>query len=510
MKITNLKIKYRRRLLLYSLVILLPGTFLSILAYRGIRENNIVAQWISDNNLARKGVYFTASIEDSIDMYLDAFIRSDIIQDGNSISLKPDSRAHQFINNGVVLSVAIQETDSLVKLLDQSTLIPPDRFLEEIDRIYKNVTTDVGQPGRSKPAFFSYFEDSLSVLLVSKLNRRYNVSLLLDIRELLHRNIGILEETWGFRNRIAWRLLDEHDNVLWIDPVFNSREDFFTINPNKLGAWALQLQELSKKSGQQFLFFGFIFVLSAMAIGVILTFRSLVKDYRLSQLKSDFVSNVSHELRSPLTSIRMMSERLANRRVKAEDRKQEYYNSMLAQSERLSHLVENILDFSRIDEGRKVYHFKTCNIINIAREVLDYMLLRYKEIGVEIKLTYSDDSPFAVVDYQSIHQVFYNLIDNAIKYSGNSKTIDVGLSNAGQMTKISVRDYGIGISKKEQRRIFDRFYRIDGADASEIKGSGIGLSIVNEIIKAHNGKIELESVLGKGSTFTIYLPVKQK
>jgi len=482
-----------------------------MLAYRGIRGDYGAAQWISDNNLARKGVYFTATIEDSIDMYLDAFTRSDIIQDGHSISLKSDSKAHQYINNGVVLSVAIQEPDSLVKLLDQSIQIPPDRFLEEIDRIYKNVTTDAGQLGRSKPVPFPYFEDSLSVLLVTKLNSPNNIALLLDTRELLHRNIEVLEDKWGFRNRIAWRLLDEHNNVLWEDSVFNNREDFFTINPDNLGTWALQLQELSKKkSGQQFLFIGFIFVLSIMSLGIILTYRSLVKDYRLSQLKSDFVSTVSHELKSPLTSIRMMSERLTNRRVKSEDRKQEYYNSMLTQSEKLSHLVENILDFSRIDEGRKVYHFKSSNIINLAREVVDYMLLRHKEMGVEIELTYSDDSPFAVVDYQSIHQVFYNLIDNAIKYSGDSKKIDIDLSNAGQMIKITVSDYGLGISKKEQRRIFDRFYRIDGVDAGEIKGSGIGLSIVSEIIKAHNGKIELESVLGKGSTFIIYLPIKQK
>ena len=160
--------------------------------------------------------------------------------------------------------------------------------------------------------------------------------------------------------------------------------------------------------------------------------------------------------------------------------------------------------------GKKTYNFEQCDLMKPAREVIDYLALRHGEEGFDITLSSAVESPEAMVDCQGLHQVLYNLVENAIKYSGESRKVDVRIDKVRNSIKISVRDFGIGISKKDRKRIFGQFYRVSGTGASGISGSGIGLSIVNEIIKAHHGRIELESEPGKGSVFSVFLPITQK
>ena len=135
--------------------------------------------------------------------------------------------------------------------------------------------------------------------------------------------------------------------------------------------------------------------------------------------------------------------------------------------------------------------------------------MRNSDLDFEVTLDLGEEPIFAMVDSQGIHQVIYNLIDNAIKYSGNSRKVDVKLGSVEQTVRITVKDFGIGISKKERKRIFSRFYRSERLSFGSITGSGIGLSIVSEIVKAHNGCIEMDSELGVGSTFSVYLPINR-
>jgi signal transduction histidine kinase len=227
-------------------------------------------------------------------------------------------------------------------------------------------------------------------------------------------------------------------------------------------------------------------------------------------MKSDFISTVSHEFKSPLTSIRQMSEMLFNERIKTESRKKEYYEIMLEQSERLSHLIDNILDFSKIEEGKKAFRFEKTNL----KELIDRVKSLYQKSianeGFSVFSSIPKTLPELVIDKEAIQQVLYNLLDNAYKYSGNSKNIEIMVESTGASVKISVKDFGIGIPREDQHKVFDRFYRGGNELTRSVTGSGIGLTIVKKIIEAHHGTVSLDSTPGKGSTFRVNLPVDTK
>ena len=283
--------------------------------------------------------------------------------------------------------------------------------------------------------------------------------------------------------------------------------------PENLPQWKLLLSEnkpgflttlLKARSG----IYLFIFILIAllMLLGFAFIMYTLNVELRLNKLKSEFISNVSHELKSPLTSIRMMTEMLHHNRVQSEERKSAYYSAMLEESEHLSHLIDNILDFSRIDDDHKKYDFIDLDLDELLCKFLESTRQRLQEPGFEIRYNPPDQVPVIKADKNAILQVFYNLVDNAIKFSGTSRQIDISLFSRDDELLFCVKDYGIGISSKEQEKIFDRFYRGDKPQRLGIKGSGIGLSIVKQIVEAHGGTINIESEVGKGSRVVVRLP----
>jgi signal transduction histidine kinase len=283
--------------------------------------------------------------------------------------------------------------------------------------------------------------------------------------------------------------------------------------PENLPQWKLLLSEnkpgflttlLKARSG----IYLFIFILIAllMLLGFAFIMYTLNVELRLNKLKSEFISNVSHELKSPLTSIRMMTEMLHHNRVQSEERKSAYYSAMLEESEHLSHLIDNILDFSRIDDDHKKYDFIDLDLDELLSKFLESTRQRLQEPGFEIRYNPPDQVPVIKADKNAILQVFYNLVDNAIKFSGTSRQIDISLFSRDDELLFCVKDYGIGISSKEQEKIFDRFYRGDKPQRLGIKGSGIGLSIVKQIVEAHGGTINIESEVGKGSRVVVRLP----
>lgn len=254
----------------------------------------------------------------------------------------------------------------------------------------------------------------------------------------------------------------------------------------------------------------FLLIVIGLALGLFFTLQVINKELALSKMKSDFISTVSHEFKSPLTSIRQMSEMLFNERIKMETRKKEYYEIMLEQSERLSHLIDNILDFSKIEEGQKVFRFEKTNLAEMVNRVTSVFQKSVANEGYSVTSHIPQKLPELLVDKEAIQQVLYNLLDNAYKYSGESRIIEVIAESTGNSVKLSVKDFGIGIPHEDQNKIFDRFFRGGNELTRSVKGSGIGLTIVKKIIEAHHGTVSLDSTPGKGSTFQVTLPLDAK
>jgi signal transduction histidine kinase len=244
---------------------------------------------------------------------------------------------------------------------------------------------------------------------------------------------------------------------------------------------------------------------------IILALRAAGRQMRLSQMKTDFVSNVSHELRTPLASIRVFGEFLKMGRVSEDEKIREYGEYIETESRRLTQLVNNILDFSRIESGRKTYDFEPANPSELVHSTLKTFDVQLKQRGFSVRVKESAAPlPPVLVDSEAIAQALINLLDNAVKYSGQAHEIEIRLAREGSFVAIHVSDHGIGLSREEQRKVFEKFYRVCTGLVHESRGSGLGLSLVKHIVEAHKGRVTVESELGRGSTFTIYLPVKEK
>lgn len=249
-------------------------------------------------------------------------------------------------------------------------------------------------------------------------------------------------------------------------------------------------------------------VLSLLLVGgLALTYRSVSKELALARLKSDFVSNVSHELRTPLALIRLYAETLELGRIKAQDKVEEYYRIIRTESERLTALINNILDFSRIEAGRKEYEFRTTDLAELVSNTLDAYRGQIDEQGFRFEQSIDSTIPPVSVDREAIARSLVNLVNNALKYSDHEKFLGVRLYRTDSVLKLEVADHGIGIARSEQSKIFEKFYRAGDPLVHNTKGSGLGLSLVRHIAHAHGGEVEVESSPGNGSKFTLWLPL---
>ena len=243
-----------------------------------------------------------------------------------------------------------------------------------------------------------------------------------------------------------------------------------------------------------------------LACGIALTYRNVSKEMALARLKSDFVSNVSHELRTPLSLIRLYAETLEMGRLTNPEKYQEYYCIIRKESERLTALINNILDFSRIEAGRKEYDFRETDLRELVHNTLDSYRYQIEQHG----FTYEekiDEVPPVRVDREAMARSLVNLVNNALKYSQDRKFIGVNLYRDNGSLKLEVVDHGIGIPHQEQSKIFEKFYRVGDPLVHNTKGSGLGLSLVRHIAQAHGGDVFVDSAPGQGSKFTITLPV---
>jgi len=281
--------------------------------------------------------------------------------------------------------------------------------------------------------------------------------------------------------------------------------------------WTVKIyQALPSAAERQFSLRRNIYVLSVVVVivailfGGILAIRSTAKELRLAKLKSDFVSTVSHEFRTPLTSIRYLAELLQRGRVKEESKKQQYYESITHESERLSRLIENILDFSKIEAGMKEYEFEETDVAEMCRDVVSRFQEQVTPQEFTVESEISEELPKIFADREALSRALFNLLDNAVKYSENSREIKFRAWSDQNNIWLKVEDEGIGINKDDQDKVFEKFYRSGDIQNSTIKGSGIGLTIVSHIAKAHGGEVIMESELGEGTEVSIILPIDRK
>lgn len=249
-------------------------------------------------------------------------------------------------------------------------------------------------------------------------------------------------------------------------------------------------------------------VLGLTLVGGLLVLRKAMRrELRLARMKTEFVANVSHELKTPLSLIKLCSETLQLNRLSSEEKRQEYFEVINRESDRLGHLIGNVLNFSRIDAGKKNYEMKKADLAPLLNQTLDAYFLQLQEQDFTCKRDIPSSLPVVMADEEAVAQAFINLLQNAVRYSPGKGEIAVRGFSDGNSLLVSVADKGIGIAEDDQERIWDDYYRTAEARALGTRGSGLGLSLVNHIMEAHRGKTLLASTPGKGSEFTLVFPL---
>jgi signal transduction histidine kinase len=328
-------------------------------------------------------------------------------------------------------------------------------------------------------------------------------------REVLEKALG------GAESKSVLAVLDRADRPVYASRPLEGAKPVLSVTFGEaLPEWRVALYEPPGASTKEIvrrqaaLFTAaFALLLVVIVIGLATTYRLVRRESEMARLKSDFVANVSHDLKTPLSLIRMFAETLELNRVSDESTRREYYAVITRESERLTRLIDNVLDFSRIEGGRQRYEIALHPVEPLVQEVLDAFRYPLAQQSFKVEVRVEPGLPEAPMDPEAIKQALGNLLDNAIKYSGDARRVAVTARKAGDEICIDVADGGIGIHPAERERIFEKFYRAGRSDTQGRRGSGVGLAVVKHIVEAHGGRVSVESRPGEGSRFTLHLPL---
>jgi two-component system phosphate regulon sensor histidine kinase PhoR len=246
-----------------------------------------------------------------------------------------------------------------------------------------------------------------------------------------------------------------------------------------------------------------LIMLAAIVVGA----RYITRQMELVQVKSSFVSNVTHELKTPISVIKLAVETLEMGRFRTDAERDKYLRTIQRESDRLAQLVNNILDFSRLESGQQALRLTEVDAADVVATAIETFRLRLEDAGFRWELDVPEKLPHIKADPVALQHCLLNLLDNAVKYSRERKEIRVIVRPREQMLSIAVSDRGIGIGPDDQPRIFEKFVRVETGLVHTVKGAGLGLSLVDQIIRAHHGRVEVASTPGEGSIFTLLVPL---
>jgi len=361
--------------------------------------------------------------------------------------------------------------------------------------------------------------DSQSLLISywqrTYLEQRYLVVAWHDVPRLVHDVMPRLYRDIG-RGPSRMNVVDEEGRIVFGPPIKGGE---FTVGrpfPTTLYNWRLQealasAEQLGPNVERQRVYeIGIVGFAALVAIaGVVIVVVASVKERRLAALRSDFVANVSHELKTPLSLVRMFGEMLLSERVSSDEKRRQYLGIIVAESERLTALIENVLDFAKVERGKAAYEFVPGRAGEVVARAVDVYRYRAEREGMEVSLRVAAELPEASLDARAVELAVINLLDNALKYAKDGGRVDVEVARAGAWISVRVSDRGPGIGRDEQDRIFERFVRGRHAGETRVRGSGIGLSLVKHIAESHGGRVRVESPVtadGRGSAFEILIP----
>jgi len=252
-----------------------------------------------------------------------------------------------------------------------------------------------------------------------------------------------------------------------------------------------------------------VLTIGATMLAAYFLLRDVNREIQLAEMRSHFVASVSHELKTPLTAIRMFAETLVMGRAGGEQATAEYLRTIVNESERLSRLVDNVLDFSRIEQGSKVYRMKPTCLPDVVRSAARTMQYPFSQLGFSLTVEIDESIPPVPANSDALEQAILNLLANAMKYSGNARQIEIRLRRGSGEAFIDVVDHGLGISREDQAKIFEKFYRVRSVETDPIAGTGLGLTLALHIVEAHKGRVQVQSELGSGSTFSVRIPIQE-
>jgi two-component system phosphate regulon sensor histidine kinase PhoR len=348
------------------------------------------------------------------------------------------------------------------------------------------------------------------------LGRQYLVVAWHDVPRLVHDVLPRLYRDID-RGNSRMNVIDEEGRIVFGPPI---KGGGFTVGrpfPTTLYNWRLQVgltsaEELGQKVERQRLLEITLVAFAALVAiaGVAIVVIAAVKERRLAALKSDFVANVSHELKTPLALVRMFGEMLLTGRVPNEDKKKQYLQIIVSESERLTALIENVLDFAKVERGKAAYDFAPGQVEEVVARAVEVFRYRAEREGMEVGLRVEEGLPPASIDGRAVELAVINLLDNAFKYAKEGGRIDVDVTCATRFVRVCVSDRGPGIDPEDRARIFERFVRGRSSGETRVRGSGIGLSLVKHIAESHGGTIQVKSPISeevRGCAFELAIPV---
>lgn len=506
-----------------ALIFLLPALFFTVYELSSLDKDEEMIQEIYNKQL--EAILF------SVNQYADDIVTSWItkVETGWNQPLPADSvppQIHDLLNLNSSLSGAY-----IIDTIDQKAFVRVFRLQNRpVSRFHPGVDTALQ---KSIPQFLAYKKSGFQKLIwVAPFDSTMQPSLgfITEVGAGRYRLAGLfidpalfIEEVIGPRMQAVARdqfilsvLREGEDSIVYstAPPVANESvaeavtKNFWLFPDYQVGirTKGTTLQQLVRERTATNLLL--LVVLNvALLIAVFLVFRNLRREVDLAQNKADFVSNVSHEIRTPLALISMFAETLELDRVPSAEKRKEYYKIISKEAQRLSGIVNKILNFSQTEAGKRKLRRESFHLDTEIKQILATYDFHLSNKGFSYEFEGHDDV-WVRGDKQALFESVVNLIDNAMKYSEDKKHIRIKSGRSGDVAFVSVQDHGVGISRKDQKHIFDKFYRVSSGNLARSPGTGLGLSLVRQLMEDQGGSISVHSELGKGSTFTLFFPLE--